>query len=138
MKLCSACLLGIKCRYDGKDNLNEKVVELAQREKLIPVCPEQLGGLPTPREPAEIQGNRVVTYSGKDVTEYFERGAKKVLKIAKLLGIKEAILKQKSPSCGSGKIYDGTFSGTIIKGDGITARLLKKNGVRVISEEELQ
>ena len=138
MKLCSACLLGIKCRYDGKDNLNEKVVELAKREKLIPVCPERLGGLPTPREPAEIQGNRVVTYSGKDVTEYFERGAKKVLKIAKLLGIKEAILKQKSPSCGSGKIYDGTFSGTIIKGDGITARLLKKNGVRVISEEELQ
>jgi len=138
MKLCSACLLGIRCRYDGKHNLNEKVVELAKREKLIPVCPERLGGLPTPREPAEIQGNRVVTYSGKDVTEYFERGAKKVLKIAKLLGIKEAILKQKSPSCGSGKIYDGTFSGTIIKGDGITARLLKKNGVRVISEEELQ
>ncbi|MCD6247463.1 MAG: DUF523 domain-containing protein [Candidatus Diapherotrites archaeon] len=137
MKLCSACLLGIKCRYDGKDNLNERVIELAKREKLIPVCPEQLGGLPTPREPAEIQGNRVVTYSGKDVTEYFERGAKKVLKIAKLLGIKEAILKQKSPSCGSGKIYDGTFSGRIIEGDGITARLLKKNGIRVISEEEL-
>ncbi len=137
MKLCSACLLGIKCRYDGKDNLNERVIELAKKEKLIPVCPEQLGGLPTPREPAEIQGNRVVTYSGKDVTEYFERGAKKVLKIAKLLGIKEAILKQKSPSCGSGKIYDGTFSSRIIEGDGITTRLLKKNGIKVISEEEL-
>ncbi|MCD6478695.1 MAG: DUF523 domain-containing protein, partial [Candidatus Diapherotrites archaeon] len=84
-----------------------------------------------------IKGDRVITRSGKDVTKYFERGAKKVLKIAKLLGIKEAILKQKSPSCGSGKIYDGTFSGRIIKGDGITARLLKKNGIRVISEEEL-
>jgi uncharacterized protein YbbK (DUF523 family) len=137
MRLCSACLLGIKCRYDGKHNLNEKVVELAKKEKLIPVCPEHLGGLPTPREPAEIRGSRVITRSGKDVTEYFERGAKKVLKIAKFLKVKEAILKQASPSCGSGKIYDGTFSGRIIKGDGITAKLLKKNGIRVISEEEL-
>lgn len=137
MKLCSACLLGIKCRYDGKHNLNEKVIELAKKEKLIPVCPEQLGGLPTPGEPAELKGDRVLARSGKDVTEYFNRGAKKVLKIAKLLGIKEAILKQRSPSCGSGKIYDGSFSGRIIKGDGITTKLLKKNKIRVISEEEL-
>ena len=137
MKLCSACLLGIKCRYDGKSSLNKKVIELAKKEMLIPVCPEQLAGLPTPREQAEIKENRVVTRSGRDVTARFKIGAKKVLKIAKFLGIKEAILKQRSPSCGSGKIYDGTFSGKVITGDGITARLLKKKGIKVISEEEL-
>jgi len=135
--LCSACLLGINCRYDGKLKPNKKVIELAKREILIPVCPEQLGGLPTSREPAEQRGRKVVTKSGRDVTENFKKGAKEALKLAKLFGIKEAILKQESPSCGCGEIYDGTFSGNIIKGDGITTLLLKKNKIKVISEGDL-
>ncbi|MBX5321732.1 MAG: DUF523 domain-containing protein [Candidatus Bathyarchaeota archaeon] len=137
MKLCSACLLGVKCRYNGKSALNRKVVALLKAEVLIPVCPEQLGGLPTPREPAEIRGKRVITRSGKDVTENFLRGAGQVLKLAKLFGVKEAVLKQGSPSCGCGRIYNGTFSGKTVKGDGVTAALLKKNGIKVITEEDL-
>lgn len=137
MKLCSACLLGIKCRYDGKSKEDEKVINLSKREVLIPVCPEQLGGLATPRESREIRGERVITKSGKDETENHKRGAEETLKIAKLFGIKEAIFKQRSPSCGCGQVYDGTFSGKIIKGDGVTTALLKKNGIKVISEEDL-
>jgi len=137
MKLCSACLLGIKCRYDGKSKPNKRVIELSRKEVLIPVCPEQLGGLPTPREQAEQRGNKVITKSGKDVTQNFRKGAKEVLKLAKLFGIKKVILKQRSPSCGCGQIYDGTFSGRIIKGDGVTTTLLKKNKIKVISEEDL-
>ena len=137
MKLCSACLLGEKCRYDGGSKPNEKIIALSKKEKLIPVCPEQLGGLPTPREPAEQRAEKVFTISGKNVTLQFENGAKQVLKIAKQLGIKEAILKQRSPSCGAGQIYDGTFSGKIIRGDGVTTALLKKNGIKVSSEEDL-
>jgi uncharacterized protein YbbK (DUF523 family) len=110
---------------------------LAKNYILIPVCPEILGGLPTPREPAEQKGKKVITKSGKDVTKYFEKGAKEVLKIAKILKIKKAILKQKSPSCGCGKIYDGTFSKRLIKGDGVTAKLLKKNGIEVFTEENI-
>lgn len=136
--LCSACLLGIKCRYDGKIKPNKKVIKLTKKAILIPVCPEILGGLSTPREPAEKRGEKVVTKTGKDVTKNFKEGAKQVLKIAKLLGIREAILKQKSPSCGCGKIYDGTFSGKIIKGDGVTTTLLKRNKIKVISEEDLK
>ena len=135
--LCSACLLGIKCRYDGKDKLNKKVIELSKKKILIPVCPEQLGGLSTPREPAEQKGKRVITELGKDVTQNFKKGAKEVLKLAKLFGIKEAILKQKSPSCGFGKIYDGSFSGQLIKGNGVTAALLKRNKIKIITEEDL-
>jgi len=137
MKICSACLLGIKCRYNGKSKRDKKILELAKKEILIPVCPEQLGGLPTPREPAEQKGKRVITKSGKNVTKKFKKGARQVLKIVKLFGVREAILKQKSPSCGCGQIYDGTFSGKIIKGNGVTAALLKRNGIKVISEEEL-
>ena len=137
MKLCSACLLGIKCRYDGKSKTDQKAVKLSKKEILIPVCPEQLGGLPTPRAPAEQKGRRVFTESGKDVTKEFETGAEQVLKLAKLYGIKEAILKQRSPSCGSGQIYDGTFSGKILKGDGVAVALLKRNGIKVSSEEDL-
>lgn len=137
MKLCSACLLGIKCRYDGKSKRNRKAIELTKKEILIPVCPEQLGGLVTPREPAEQREKKVFTKSGKDVTQNFKKGAKEALKIAKLFGIKEAILKQKSPSCGCGKIYDGTFTGKLIKSDGVTTSLLKKNKIKVISEEDL-
>lgn len=136
--LVSACLLGIECRYDGKSKPNKKVLKLAKKKILIPVCPEILGGLPTPREPAEKRGKKVITKSGKDVTKQFEKGAREVLKIAKILGIKKAILKQKSPSCGCGKIYDGSFSGRIIEGDGVTTALLKKNKIKVISEEDLK
>ena len=137
MWIVSSCLLGIPCRFDGQCKLNEKVMKLVRKEILFPVCPEQLGGLPTPREPAEQRGGQVFTISGRDVTENFKKGAEQVLQLAKLLGIAEAILKQKSPSCGCGKIYDGTFSGTVIKGDGVTTVLLKQNGIKVISEEDL-
>lgn len=137
MKLCSACLLGIRCRYDGSHSFNIRVAELLKKEVLIPVCPEQLGGLPTPREPAEIKNGRVITRKGADVTENFHRGAEQTLMIAKLFGIREAILKQKSPSCGCGKIYDGTFTGKIIKGYGVTATLLIKNRIQVIPDEEI-
>jgi len=137
MKLCSACLLGVKCRYDGQAKPDEKVLKLAREEVLVPVCPEQLGGLPTPRRPQEIRGKRVLTDLEDDVTLQFEKGAEETLHIAKLYDIKEAVLKQKSPSCGVGKIHDGTFSDRVVKGDGITTALLKKNGIIVISEEDL-
>jgi len=127
----------VKCRYNGESALSEKVITLAKIETLIPVCPEQMGGLPTPREHAELREGRAITKSGVDVTENFIAGAEQVLNLAELFGIREAILKQESPSCGCGRIYDGTFSGRIIKGCGVTAALLKKNGVKVISEEEL-
>ena len=137
MRLCSACLLGIDCKWDGKSKPNEKVVELSRREILIPICPEQLGGLPTPREPSEQLGDKVTTKSGKDVTEQYSRGANETLKIARFYKIKKAILKQKSPSCGCGKTYDGTFTGKLIDGDGVTTALLKRNGIEVITEENL-
>ncbi|MBD3208553.1 MAG: DUF523 domain-containing protein [Candidatus Nealsonbacteria bacterium] len=136
-KLCSACLLGVECRYDGKSKPVQKVLNLAKKEILIPICPEQLGGLSTPREPAEQNGDKVVTKTGRDVTGNFTKGAEQVLRLARLLNIKEVILKQKSPSCGCGKIYDGTFSGKLIEGDGVTAALLKKNGIKVITEKDL-
>ena len=137
MKLCSACLLGIKCRYDGQSKLNKKVIALSKKERLLPVCPEVLAGLSIPREQAEIKEGKVLTKLGKDVTSYFEKGAQEVLKIAQSFGIKEVIFKQRSSSCGYGQIYDGTFSGKIIKGDGVTTALLKHNGIKVISEEDL-
>ncbi|MCX6789777.1 MAG: DUF523 domain-containing protein [Candidatus Gribaldobacteria bacterium] len=144
--LCSACLLGVKCRYDGQSKPNEKVLALSKKEILIPVCPEQLGGLPIPRVASETTASgevvlagqgKVVTKQGDDVTENFIKGAQEVLKLAKTLDIEEAILKQRSPSCGSCQIYDGSFSKTVVKGDGVTAALLKQNGIKVISEEDL-
>lgn len=139
MKLCSACLLGKNCRYDGTNKRNEKVVELSKTEELVSICPEELGGLETPREPAEIQNDgKIRTKSGEDATEKFIKGAEETLRIVKENNIREAILKQGSPSCGCGKIYDGTFSGKLIEGDGVVTRLLKKNGVIVITEEDLQ
>jgi uncharacterized protein YbbK (DUF523 family) len=135
-KLCSACLLGINCRYDGKAKPNNKIVELSKTENLIPICPEQLGGLATPRDPSERRGNKVMSKSGKEVTNNFIVGAKEALKIAKIFNVKQAIFKQKSPSCGCGIIYDGTFSNKVTEGDGVTTALLKKNGIEVISEED--
>jgi len=137
MKLVSACLAGKKCRWNGESRPCQKVIDLVKQGKAIPVCPEQLGGLITPRLPAEQNGNKVFTKEGEDVTLQFNKGAEEVLKIAKSINCCEAILKSKSPSCGSGKIYDGTFSGKLIKGDGVTAKLLKKNNIKVLTEEEI-
>lgn len=136
--LVSACLLGISCRYCGTACLNDAVIGLVEKHDIIPVCPEQLAGLPTPREANEILNGRVVEKSGKDNTEAFIKGAKEVLQIAKRLNCRYAILKQCSPSCGSSIIYDGTFSGKKIKGRGITAELLFKNGIKVVGEEEIK
>ncbi|MDI6737628.1 MAG: DUF523 domain-containing protein [Nanoarchaeota archaeon] len=135
MRLCSACLLGVNCKYDGKNNANRKVIALAKKEVLIPVCPEQLGGLSTPREPMELRNGRAVTASGKDVTRQMQKGAFEVLKIAKLYKVKEAILKQRSPSCGFGELK--LLSGEVVKGNGIAADLLRKNKIKIISEEML-
>jgi len=137
MKLVSACLLGLKTRYDGKVKPNDKIIEMSKKEVLIPICPEQLGGLSTPREASEQKNGKVISKNGNDVTENFQRGAEEVLKLVKLLDIKEVILKQKSPSCGFGKIYDGTFSGKIIEGNGVTADLLSKSGIKIMTEEDL-
>lgn len=135
--LCSACLLGIRCRYDGAGAPDSKVLSLRADAILIPVCPEQLGGLPTPREPCERRGNQVFTASGREVTEQFIRGAEEVLRIAELYGATTAILKQRSPSCGCGLIHDGSFTGRLQPGDGVTAELLKRHGIRVLSEDDL-
>jgi len=136
MKLVSACLAGIKCKWDGEAKPCQKIIDLVKKGKAIPVCPEQLGGLTTPRKPAEKKGEQVFTNDGDDVTSYFKKGAEETLRIAKLFNCDEAILKQKSPSCGCGKIVDGSFTGNLIKGDGITTKLLKENGIKVISEED--
>lgn len=136
MYLISACLADIACAYDGKSRPNKKVIDLLHRECVVPICPEQLGGLTTPRKQAEIADGKVVTIDGNDVTPEFEKGAEEVLNIAKRMKCHVAILKQRSPSCGCGEIYDGTFSKNIVKGDGLLAKLLKENGIRVISDEE--
>ena len=133
--LVSACLLGTPCRYDGKSKKNEAVCALAERFELIPVCPEVYGGLPTPRPPAERCGDRVMTEAGADVTAQYRRGAEAALQLARLYNCRAAILKANSPSCGSGTIYDGTFRHRRISGDGLTAALLKANGVQVYNED---
>lgn len=138
MKIVSACLAGIKCRWDGNAKPNQKVIDLVKQSKAIPICPEQLGGLTTPRMPAEQKGDKVFTKDGKDITINFEKGANEVLKFTQLFNCKEAILKSKSPSCGVGVIPDGTFSGKLIEGDGITTSLLKKEGIKIISEEDIK
>ena len=122
--LISACLLGLPCRYDGASKPQLWVEELARRHELIPMCPEQMGGLPTPRNPSERRGDRVVMRTGEDVTEQYRRGAACALRLYQLLGCKAAVLKERSPSCGCGAVYDGTFTGTLTAGDGVTAALL--------------
>ncbi len=144
MKIVSACLAGINCRWDGKNKLNQRILKLVKQGKATPVCPEQLGGLTTPREPAECFGGtgvdvlngkaRVITKESKDVTDNFIKGAQETLRIAKSVNAKEAILKSKSPSCGSGQTYDGSFTKTFVEGDGVTAALLKKHGIKVSHE----
>lgn len=147
MILVSACLLGMNCRYNCEVKANDKVIEYLKNKSFVPVCPEQQGGLSTPREPSEIQYGTgidviekrasIINKVGDNVTEEFVRGAYEILKLTSIYEVDYALLKAKSPSCGSGKIYDGTFSGKLIDGDGICTALLKKHNIKVINEDEL-
>lgn len=134
--LISACLLGLYCRYDGKCKAYPQLDELLQRPdiQLIPICPEQAGGLATPRPAAERQGQQVMTKAGTDVTAAYEQGAKTACALANLFHCDYAVLKEKSPSCGHGEIYDGTFTRTLTSGDGVTAERLIAQGVTVFGE----
>ena len=137
--LASARLLGGNCRYDGKHNANADILSLLGREDvcLIPVCPEQLGGLTTPRLPSERLGDQVINSAGDDVTRQYAKGAAEALRIAELYGCSTAILKERSPSCGSSGIYDGTFTHTRVNGQGCTAELLRAAGIQVFGESEI-
>jgi len=138
MILVSACLAGVKCRYDGKSNKTQSIVELVEQGRAIPVCPELLGGLETPRDCCEIKsGNfrEVISDRGENITSAYKVGAQKTLEIAKIIDADMAILQQRSPSCGCGKIYDGSFTRKLIDGDGFTSALLKRNGVVVCNDE---
>lgn len=146
MILVSACLLGHNCKYNGGNNKNPELIDLLKDKKIIPVCPEELGGLPTPRLACEIingtgkdvlEGNsKVINKAGLDLTNNFILGAKNTLREAQKSGSQCAILKSRSPSCGVKYIYDGTFTSNLISGDGVTTALLKKHGIKVISEED--
>ena len=138
--LISRCLLGEKCRYDGKSKPlpAETLRALRERYDLIPVCPEVLGGLPTPRTPSERQGDRVVMKTGADVTKEYRRGAEAALQAAQENHVCAAFLKERSPSCGKGKIYDGTFTGTLTNGNGVTAEVLLNAGFTVYGESEIE
>lgn len=136
--LVSACLLGENCNYKGENKKNEKVLSLQEHFNLIPICPECFGGMTTPRIPSEILKDKVINKIGENVTEFFINGAQKALKIAKENNCKFAILKSNSPSCGSGNVYDGTFTGTLINGDGITSKLLKENGIIIFNENQVE
>ena len=134
--LVSACLVGENCKYNGKNNKNEKIIQFLKDKEVFLVCPEVMGGLSTPRLKSEILNNKVVNELGEDVTSFFVNGANKALKIAKDNNIKLAILKEKSPSCGSEKIYDGNFNGTLIHGSGVFASMLLELDIKVLSEED--
>ncbi len=138
--LISACLLGYRCKYDGGDNAlpEETLRSLRARYRLIPVCPEAMGGLPTPREASERQGERVVSRGGRDVTDAFHRGAEIALRTARRFGCRRALLKANSPSCGSGSIYDGSFTGRLIPGDGVAAEKLKFQKIEVLCEKDMK
>ncbi len=138
MILVSACLLGENCKYSGGNNRREEVCRLLEGKEYVPFCPEQAGGLSTPRLPSERRDDRVFSRDGEDVTEAFLLGAERTLELCRREGVELAILKQGSPSCGSRYIYDGSFSGVKIPGEGVTAELLRKNGIRVVSEEEIE
>lgn len=131
--LVSGCLLGLNCKYDGGNNYSKEIDEFLKDYEVIPICPEIMGGLPTPRVPAERLGDRVVTIDGGDVTKQFRKGAEECLFLAKKYNVKKALLKSRSPSCGNKKIYDGIFTHTEIDGDGVTAELLKNNGIEIIT-----
>lgn len=135
--LISACLVGENCKYNGGNNLNPQIDALLEKYALIPFCPEMEGGLPTPRNPSEVKGESVFMDNGKDVTENFLKGAKKALMLCLFLKIKIAVLKERSPSCGTHQIHDGSFSNKLINGMGVTAKMLKENGIAVYSEDEI-
>ncbi|MEA3392169.1 MAG: DUF523 domain-containing protein [Candidatus Marinimicrobia bacterium] len=139
--IISACLLGINCRYDGKHNMisEEDIALLQEKFELIPACPEQLGGLSTPRLPAEIQADgKILRQDGVDVSLEFQRGADEAFKISKIFECKFALLKAKSPSCGNHEIYDGSFTGKLIPGKGQTVKLFEKHGIKVYNENEIE
>ena len=136
MQIVSACLAGIKCRYNGESFPVPEVTKMVKEGEAIPVCPEILGGLPIPRQPGEQYKGKVLAKNGEDVTDEYVRGAGIALQIALLAGCSQAVLKARSPSCGSDRIYDGTFSGRLIDGDGIFAKLLKDHGITVYMETE--
>lgn len=146
MRIISACLCGINCKYNGDNNRHEEFIKELRDGQVLPLCPEQLGGLNTPRSACEIDGGsgedvlvgraRVINAAGEDVTEFFVKGAEECLKVMRRAGIDEAVLQRRSPSCGVGKIYDGSFSGQLIAGDGVTAALLRKNGIKVWNDED--
>lgn len=135
--LVSACLLGVHCRYDGNQTADENILALAGQYRFVPVCPEQLGGLPTPRSPVELRNGRAMTDDGQDVTRAFERGAQECCRLARLLGARTAILQPRSPSCGLAQIYDGSFSGRLIAGQGLCARALAREGLAVLSADDI-
>lgn len=136
--LVSVCLLGVNCRYNGGGELAPGIPELMERCHLVPVCPEIMGGLATPRTPAERRDGRVVTRDGQDVTGAYARGAEEAVRLAKLYRCRYALLKERSPSCGSGRIYDGTFTRKLIPGDGVTAARLRDEGVAVYGESAIR
>lgn len=136
--LVSACLLGMHCRYDGTGVMQEELKELSRNYHLIPVCPEIYGGLATPRSPAECVGERIVTKNGEDVTDAYYKGAEEILHLARLYNCRYAILKERSPSCGYGSIYDGTFQGRLVSGNGAAAQLLSDHGIEIYGESRIQ
>lgn len=135
--LISACLMGVNCRYDGGGKTVPELEELMGLAQLVPVCPEIMGGLPTPRTPAERQGDRVCMRDGTDVTEAFCKGAGEAARLAKLYGARAAVLKERSPSCGSGTIYDGSFSGALTSGWGVAGEALREQGLRIYGESHI-
>ena len=135
--LVSSCLLGVECRYKGDACPCQKLIDLGKDHTLIPVCPEQAGGLPTPRTPSERVGDKVIMRDGTDVTAEYQKGAQTALYLAKTLGADFAVLKANSPSCGKGIIYDGTFTGSKCEGNGVTSELLLNNGIAVYTEDEI-
>ena len=135
--LVSACLLGVNCRYDGSGGQLAELGELMQWAQIVPVCPEIMGGLPTPRPPAERQGRRVITCEGGDVTREYARGAAETARLAKLFGARFALMKERSPSCGAGEIYDGSFGHVRVQGDGVASTMLKQQGIEVYGESRV-
>ena len=136
--LISACLLGRNCKYNGGNNYTPLAERLKARYDLVPVCPEVLGGLPIPHEPSERVGDRVLSRSGEDVTAAFRLGAEKTLEIARRRGARLAVLKERSPSCGWGAVYDGAFTGTVVPGNGVAAELLARGGVSIYGESRIR
>lgn len=133
--LVSSCLIGLNTKYNGGNNYTQNIEKLREKYEVITFCAEQEGGLPTPRIPSEINGDKVINKEGKDVTKEFNLGAQKCLELVKKYGIKIAVLKESSPSCGSSNIYDGTFTGTKVLGMGFTAKLLSQNDVKIYTEK---